>query len=135
MSGQFCDHCVTIALTLVTLHLSQSDWENCKAVLAWAMECVHYEYNLCLHMWKVNSFITLHDTLRMLTSRFVVGRKANEETTKKIAHSRFYCQQSYIIMINPYNQKIKFVNIIWTYSVVFVILIFFIFIFFSFSPK
>lgn len=43
-------------------------------------------------------------------------------------HSRFYCQQSYRIMINPYNQKIKSVNIIWTCLFVF-ISIFFLYLF------
>ncbi len=48
----------------------------------------------------------------------------SRDNSRDSTHSRFYCQQSYRIMINPYNQKIKSVNIIWT-CCFFVFIIFF----------
>lgn len=44
----------------------------------------------------------------------------SRDNNRASTHSRFYCQQSYRIMINPYNQKIKSVNIIWTPFFVFI---------------
>lgn len=67
--------------------------------------------------------ITSHDTGMTGSTKIKwnVWISRHENST----HSQFYCQQSYRIMINPYNLKIKSVNIIWTLFFLMIISIFY----------